>query len=269
MAVDDVRCYYDQDPEMEWSRFEEPGFCLEFATGKHLIEKYLPAIGRACDIGAGAGRYTEFLATRGARVTCVDLSPEQLRAAQRHMAENDLSVERYLEASATDLSELESDSFDFGLMMGPLYHLVERADRLQALVELRRILVPGGLAVITYFGHLGMLRLGISDLARRYEDVSQIERLLNPTSFTDFSGFPDSHFSSPEHIKAEVEEAGFNFVSYASAQGFAGGIRRDMEWLHENWPKAFANIIDVSVRYCEDERFRDLGQHLHCIVCAD
>ena len=152
--------------------------------------------------------------------------------------------------------------------MGPLYHLVQVEERLKALSELRRILKPGGRALVTYFGSYGMLRLGIADMVRRYESITEIERFLKPTSFTaaELSGFTACHFSTPDAIHNELEEAEFSVLSYGSAQGFVGGIRLGIERLFEENKTAFDSVVDVAVRYCEDVRFRDLGQHLHFVV---
>lgn len=45
---------------------------------------------------------------------------------------------------ARDLA-LPSHCFEALLLLGPLYHLADRADRLRALREARRVAVPGGL----------------------------------------------------------------------------------------------------------------------------
>ena len=250
---DDVRAFYDKYSEREWSRFETALGLLEFSTGRHLIKKYFPGSGAVCDIGAGPGRYSEFLANLGYDVTLIDLSPELIRIAKEKLSARGVTISRFVCGSATDLSMLPDGKFDAGLMMGPMYHLTQQQDRHAALNELRRIMKPGGIAMITFFGSYGMLRLGIADMVNRYQKVSEIERLLGPTSYTaaELSGFTACHFSTPIEIKDEVQAAGFSLLSYASAQGFAGGMRHDLEKLFESSLPAFYNVVDVAVRYCE------------------
>ena len=264
----EVQTFYDQYAEKEWARFEDPLGILEFSTGRHLISKYLKGSGAVCDIGAGSGRYCEFLARLGYEATFVDLSPELVAIARKNLSERGIEISDFVCGSATDLSMFDDAQFDQALLMGPMYHLVEKEERQSALSELRRIIKPGGMAVVTYFGSYGMLRLGIADLANRFQNIAELERFLHPASFssTELVGFTASHFSTPDVIATELKDAGLSVVSYASAQGFAGGIRGDLEKLFDECRPAFDNVVDVAVRYCEDKRFRDLGQHLHYVV---
>ena len=46
-----------------------------------------------------------------------------------------VSIDAFLQGNALDLSEIESDGYDSVLLMGPLYHLLENAQRVQATEE--------------------------------------------------------------------------------------------------------------------------------------
>jgi ubiquinone/menaquinone biosynthesis C-methylase UbiE len=267
-STDPVQEFYNQLAQREWDRLERPPDNLEFATASHLIAKYFNKPGRACDIGAGPGRYSQLLASRGHHVTVVDLSPELLKIAQGKLAHCADQIVDFICASATDLHALPDKQFNYALMMGPMYHLTHPHERQRALAEFRRILADDGLGLVTFFGSYGMLRLGIADFHQRFKDRSQVERFLAPTTFTDtdLSSFTACHFTTPDAIAAELSAAGLHTVSYASAQGFAGGIRSDLEQLFQQSPEAFQNVLTVAVETCEDPRFRDCGQHLHYIV---
>ena len=83
-----------------------------------------------------------------------------------------LHVERALELASGDFTAALGDaralaapdgSFDVVLLLGPLYHLLEREDRLCALAEARRVVPTGGLvaaAAISRFASLldGLMR---------------------------------------------------------------------------------------------------------------
>lgn len=254
----------------DWDRFDEPLGIIEFEIGKHLIHTYFPRSGKICDIGGGPGRYSEFLARSGYEVTLSDGSQELIRIAEEKLAKSYPNVSDLICAPAMNLP-FADNSYDGGLMMGPMYQLIEEQDRLKALGELYRVLKPGARAIITYFGSYGMLRLGIADLVDRYEQPAEIERFLGPTSFPDveLKGFTVCHFSVPGVIQEELTSASFQLVSYASGQSFAGGIRLALERMCEINPKAFYRLLEVLIRHCEDKRWRDLGQHLHFVVCKE
>lgn len=95
------------------------------------LEKLLPrSMGskRALDIGCGVGRITAVLASRGAAVTAVDISPAMLAACRRRLHRRGLSAGVTLvERSADDL-DLRS-RFDVITCFGLLEHLPERPRR--------------------------------------------------------------------------------------------------------------------------------------------
>lgn len=98
---------------------------------------------RLLEIGAGTGRDGLFFHQAGCDVTCIDLSPNMVALCQR----------KGLHAYVMDVTCLsfDHDSFDAAYSFNSLLHLPK--DQLpQALREVRRVLVPGGMF---YFGTYG------------------------------------------------------------------------------------------------------------------
>ncbi|HTK16496.1 MAG TPA: class I SAM-dependent methyltransferase [Acidimicrobiia bacterium] len=93
------------------------------------------------DVGCGNGRYLAGLRSRGHRglVCGADLSEGMLRSARPDSGDAPLLV--------TDAQALPfaSESFDVLLAMHMLYHVPDRA---RALTEMRRVLRPGGVALV-------------------------------------------------------------------------------------------------------------------------
>ena len=84
----------------------------------------------------------------------MDIVP--LHVEQAKAADEDGMLASICQGDARSL-DFESDSMDAVLLLGPLYHLQERSDRIQALKETRRVLKKGGLAfcaVISRFAPL-------------------------------------------------------------------------------------------------------------------
>jgi S-adenosylmethionine-dependent methyltransferase len=265
-----VRDFYDGDAEREWRRLQEPLGQIEFASTLQLIKKYFPAAGRVCDIGGGPGRYTLELARLGYQVTLVELSEQLVHRARAALSDAGLIAEQLLCGDACDLKELPTGSFDAALMLGPLYHLVDRAKRLAALTELRRALKPGRVAIIAYLNSWGILRCGLGDFPQHYMDSEFIRSLLGEKTFRGaIAGFTECYWTTPPIAFQEIGEAGFEVLSYCGAEGFAGGMRPMVERIAIDYPTTFPNLVQLAAETSELPQYRDATEHLHIVVRAN
>ncbi len=169
--------FYDQNAQHEWERMQRHP--TEFGvTLRVLAERLPPPPAHILDVGGGPGRYAIELARQGYTVTLFDLTPANLRLAQEKAQEVGVHLAAYEEGTALDLGRFADSSFDAVLLMGPLYHLLERAERSQAVAEAQRVLRPGGpllAAFITrYAGHRDSARRDPEWLARQPEQAQHI-----------------------------------------------------------------------------------------------
>ena len=123
---------------------------VEYLTTMRCIRESLAGLSdpAVLEIGAGTGRYSVTLAKQGLRVTAVELvrhNLEQLRA--KLDGSEPITV---LQGNALDLSFLPDASFDLTMLLGPMYHLYTRSDKLQALSEAVRVTKPGGRILVAY-----------------------------------------------------------------------------------------------------------------------
>lgn len=109
----------------------------------------LPREGRVLDLGCGAGRTTFALHRLGfSRIEGLDLTPALVEWAQAHARRSGLPIPfRVGDACALPYAD---GSFDGGLFsFNGLMAIPGRANRIRALSEMRRVLVPGGPFVFT------------------------------------------------------------------------------------------------------------------------
>jgi SAM-dependent methyltransferase len=118
------------------------------AANRRLLERWLPArAGRVLKTDvfdeAVAKGLAPFLAGRAEALVAVDASPATIEAARRRHPG--------LDARVADVRSLpfEDGSFDVVVSTSTLDHFSARAGIDTALRELRRVLAPGGLAVVT------------------------------------------------------------------------------------------------------------------------
>jgi ubiquinone/menaquinone biosynthesis C-methylase UbiE len=129
---------YDEDNRMN----RNP---LEYLRCKEIIGRYLSS-GKMdiVDIGGATGTFSFWLANLGHGVNLVDIVPKHIETATRRQQELGIRLHSALVCDARQLP-YESGSFDLALMMGPLYHLLDRKDRIQSIQEAYRVLKPNGI----------------------------------------------------------------------------------------------------------------------------
>ena len=209
---------------------------LEFVRSQRLLRRFLPpSPARVLDVGGGPGAYAAWLAREGYGVELLDAMPlhvEQAREASARQPGHPFVAEV---GDARALPHPDG-SVDAVLLFGPLYHLTERADRLQALGEARRVLRSGGIllaAAISRFASLcDGFRTGFLDDPY---GVAIIERDLRDGQHRNPEGIPryftTTFFHHPEELAQEVRDAGFGLDGVLAVEG-PGALIPDLDvWL--------------------------------------
>lgn len=211
----------------ETGRLDEGYFPLERARTRELVARHLPPPpGVVLDVGGAAGAYAFWLAEQGYEVHLSDPVPlhvQQSAEASEKLKSGKLASVRLGDARALDRA---NESADAVLLLGPLYHLPERADRRAALAEAHRALRPGGwlfaAAISRGASLLDNLRGPIFDVpgvAAMIERDLETGRHVNDVGHPQF--FTTSFFHEPPELAREVQEAGFVGVGSALPDVFA------------------------------------------------
>ncbi len=240
--LSDIVAYYDV--------YDEPGRLdrhrLEFDLTWRYLERYLPPGADLLELGAAAGRYTVPLAQRGHRVTAVDLS-ERLTGIARDRAQQDGVAARieHLVADARDLGVLAGRRYDAALIMGPLYHLVEEADRRLVLRQVRGLLVHEGLvfsAFISRFGALGDVMTKVPEAVTRREELQWLMLHGRDPETTPHEGFR-GYFARAEEIAPLHASEGFNEVTLVGVEPCIGPYDEAYNRLHEPLRAAWLEVL--------------------------
>jgi ubiquinone/menaquinone biosynthesis C-methylase UbiE len=206
---------------VERDRLTAGGDSLELVRTLELLAPALPTPpARILDVGGGPGIYAERLAGDGYDVKLLDVHSLHVEQARERGG---------FEAVQGDARELgePDESVDVVLLLGPLYHLVELADRVRALEEARRVLRPGGLlaaAAIPRYASLidGTRRGFLADerFARIVERDLREGQHRNPENVDGW--FTTAYFHLPSELREEVEAAGLVVEQVAGVEGPGG-----------------------------------------------
>jgi ubiquinone/menaquinone biosynthesis C-methylase UbiE len=142
-----IAAAYDAGVGEEYSRLEgTPSGEAEYRLITLLLGEYVPDGSTVIDIGAGPGRYAEYLLQRNCKVGLVDLSAKSLKAFSDRIEKSGCRSNVIFNqvSCATQLNWIGNNTADTILLMGPMYHLVNEEHRNNALANCNRLLKPGG-----------------------------------------------------------------------------------------------------------------------------
>lgn len=233
-SLDRIVGFY-RDAE-EASRLASGWFQLEHARTQELLLRYLPpAPATIIDAGGGAGIYACWLAKLGYQVHLIDVVAkhiEQARIASANQPDHPLASAEVGDARRLPHADSTADAI---LLLGPLYHLVEKQDRLACLREAFRVLRPGGILCGAAISHFASL---LDSLSHGFFDdpgfVPILEGDLDHGQHRNSTGnplyFTDAFFHRPGELSREFLAAGFQVLEVLPIEG-PGWLARDFDRL--------------------------------------
>jgi SAM-dependent methyltransferase len=225
-----------------------------------IFDRLLPQRARIADVGGGPGTHAAYLASAGHEVLLFDPVGRHVDAAK---ARSTAQPEAPFQAEVGDARELPltDASVDVVLLMGPLYHLVDREDRTVALWEAARVLRPGGhllAEVVTRCAWvMDAARKRVLDTAWNDFDWNlRTGYSTDPSNVTDDDFW--AYFHRPDEFAAELEDAAYADIRLLAVEGFA--------WLLDDLPGRMSEPSDLlrAVRLTEAEPSM-LGASAHVI----
>lgn len=145
--IETVRQHYNENAQREWERLEYNFF--EFQLTTYMMDKYVKPGDSVLDIGGGPGRYSIHYAKQGCSVTLAELSEGNVALAKEKAAEEGVSLTAHA-VNCLELDKLSLGQFDHVFLMGPLYHLQDKNDQIEAVNIALRHLKPGGKLYVSF-----------------------------------------------------------------------------------------------------------------------
>jgi ubiquinone/menaquinone biosynthesis C-methylase UbiE len=186
---------------------------LEMVRTQELLRRHLPQPpARILDVGGGPGAHARWLVEDGYIVHVVDPIARHIEQAKQTGATVELGDARHLTG--------ENASYDVVLLLGPLYHLIDRADRDRALAEAHRVLKPGGLLAAAGINRYSSL-FEHAAFAHLHKEAMQasIGGILRSQIHDGKKAFTTAYFHRGEELRDEVAAAGFEGAETFGVEG--------------------------------------------------
>lgn len=207
---------------------------LERLRTQSILARELPKVPAVIyDIGGAAGVYAFHLAQQGYQVHLIDPVEKHIEQARAYAEQSGIKLASISLGDARNLN-LDSGIADAILLLGPLYHLTDRSDRILALQEAYRILKPGGIIFVAgisrFASFLDSLFHGTFKDAL-FRDIIAADltsgQHRNPTDNPYY--FTSAYLHLPEELKTEIQEAGFKKPRLFAVEGVAWNTDRFRE----------------------------------------
>ncbi len=225
---------------------------VELYRTKEILKQYINSNNNVIyDVGGGSGIYSSWLADMNNEVHLLDLSPWAVEYAKRNQKKNSEFISEVCDARNINR---EDESADVVLLMGPLYHLQNKAERIQALNEARRVLKKGGLLFSVGISKLSSTTWALSTYGKDNnfldDDIymDMLEKELSsgihnrPKEYPNF--ISQAYFHTPLELKEEIEAVGMTVIQKHAIEGVIWFTPCLMEqWEDENSRERLLNIL--------------------------
>jgi ubiquinone/menaquinone biosynthesis C-methylase UbiE len=268
LIAGEIETYYLEGLELD--RLSTDHGELERLRTQEILGRYLPPAPAAVfDVGGAAGVYAFPLAQQGYQVHLIDPVALHLEQARARSASLGVELSSIALGDARELN-VSTGVADAVLLLGPLYHLVERSDRIQALRQARRILKPGGILLAAAISRFASLIDGLSSGFFQDEQFRKIVAAdlasgqhRNPSDRPAY--FTTAFFHRPEDLAAELREAGLESVRVVAVEGPVWST----SYFHRAWSDAQQRSELMQFLSLVEQEPSILGASAHLLAVAN
>lgn len=190
-----TQAYFDQIGDRYGKLYQPADHPLQYPSGPvrmekalRLLRRFKPA-GRVLDCGCGTGHFIAELLAGGYEAHGIDISSQMIHEAQETIRQRgaDSAAAARLRVGDVEKLAFPDAHFDAVSALGVLEYL---HDDDKALAEIRRVLKPGGLAVIAFRNRLFNL-FSLNAYTQREAAAGEVQRLIEEYQSELKAGFGD------------------------------------------------------------------------------
>lgn len=266
--ADHVARFFDAYGMREWGRLvQNPNSEVSLYIHQHYLKKHIDPGQRVLEIGAGAGRFTQYLAGLGALVVVADISPGQLELNKKHAKQYGYSqaIEAWVQMDIRDMSKFGDGSFDRVVAYGgPFSYVLDQRD--SALAECIRVLKEGGLLLLSAISLWGSAH---GNLVSVLDTPLEINRQITETGdiLPGMIGGREQffHMFRAGELRSWLERAGLQVLDMSASDCLStvweeklNEIRKDAEKWNE--------LLRMELIACAEAGALDMGMHIIAVV---
>lgn len=261
--------HFDEFGVREWERLiQSPADEVSLFVHTHYLKKHISPNQQVLEIGAGAGRFTQILASLNAQILVVDISNVQLELNKKFAAEYNFNraIKDWQQVDICDLSQFKSNSFDSIVAYGgPFSYVLDKRD--VALSECIRVLKPNGLLLLSVMSVWGSAHGFLDGVLSLPPEINQ---KITTTGDITPATFPERrnnfmHMFRSKELTDWLTHAGLKILDTSASNCISLTWNEKLKQVRDNAEK-WDELLRMELEACADDGCLNLGTHIIAVA---
>jgi len=254
-----VKEYYNTHSFFEDKRLDENEF--EVPLTLNYIERYVKPGAKILDIACGTGNYAKILLEKGYILGLNDLSESNMELTRQKIKDNSHVIHMSV-SNALDSEIWQKESWDAVLILGPLYHLTEKKNRIKILRKAKKHVKKNGIIYSAFMSRTAAMQYGLKNNPEGIQEKEGVFSLWETGTDENFvegtEWFTNAYFSFPEEINPLIAESGLKPLHLVGIEGIFG---ENMQLYHNLNPSIKKKWFNFIRNHCEDKHLLNYSKH--------
>lgn len=263
----EVQDFYDQYGEKEWRRLDSSAYSrLIYDLHCDFMKDDVGLNKQVLDAGCGSGRFSIPILESGSAITLLDISAKQIEIAKEKISEKGFnnSVERYLVADISNISDVEDSYFDTVICyVAALNYLLDNLEK--GIYELKRVTKNHGNILVSVNSRWGVIRMCLGSQGIDFfgkPDYWMIWEVIKNGKLKHVKvKHPERHFFESKELKDIFESCGLKVIEMASGPALSNGLNEKLELLEKD-ATAWETIKELEKIAYKKYELSDAGEFL-------